>query len=217
MSQRREVAGSGVAQALPDLVPVRHVEEAGDHVAAQRAECLGLEDGGPDGDEEHHREQRRKEAPSSTEPEVAQRDPVGALAFGDQQQRDQIPGDHEEHLHAEEAAGQPVAVRVVHHHRRDGERSHAVESREVRDPTDVDAVVGSRFHPGRGERGHGSSSIAEAGSPPASCRRSCNRPATTPFVLQSRWTGPPESERKRGWSGRGDQAGASSAPSINAA
>ncbi len=203
MPQRREVTCSGVTQALPDLVPVGHVEEARDHVAAQRSQCLVLENGRPDGDEEHHREQRREEAPRSAKPEVAQRDPVGPLALGDQQQRDQVPRDHEEHLDTEESAGQPVAVGVVHHHRHDSERPHPVESRKIRDPADVDAVVGNRFHSGWGERGHGSSSIAEQVAPSVSCRPSHDSPFTTTFALHFGWTGSSESARKRGWGGDG--------------
>jgi hypothetical protein len=153
--ERGEVAGGGVAEALPDLVPVGHVEEPGEDVAAQRSECVVPEDRRPHRDEEHHGEQRGEQTPRTAQPEVAQRDPVGAFAFGDQQQRDQVPGDHEEHLDAEEAARKPVGVGVVHHHRHDGERAHPVEARQVRDTTDVDAVVRRRFHPGRGERGHG--------------------------------------------------------------
>ena len=172
MSQWREVTGGGVAETLPDLVPVGHVEEPGQHVAAQCTERLVLEDRRPHGDEQHHREQRREQTLGAPEPEVTQRDLVRALAFGDQQQRDQVAGDHEEHLDAEEPAREPVAVGVIHHHRHDGERAHPVESRQIRDPTDVCPVVRDRFRPWRRERGHGSPSIAEAIAPATSYRRS---------------------------------------------
>ena len=46
----------------------------------------------------------------------------GALVLADQQQRDQVARDHEEHLDAEEPARQPRRVGVVHHHREHGER-----------------------------------------------------------------------------------------------
>ena len=172
MAQWGEVTCCGVPLSDPDLVVVRHVEQAGDHIAAQLPERLGLEHRGPRDDDRHHREQRRQQAARPAHPELPQRDAIRALPFGDQQQRDQVAGDHEEHLDAEEATGQPVAVGVVHHHRDHGERAHPVETRKVRDSTDVRGVLAfDGLTPGRGEGRHGGSSIAEDAVRTASSRR----------------------------------------------
>ncbi len=163
MPQRGEVAGRGVAETHPDLVPVRHVERSGEHVAAELAERVAFERGRPDRDEQHHQEHRRQEPPGPSQPEVTERDPVVALALGDQQQRDQVAGDDEEHLHAEEAAREPRVVGVVDHHRDDGERPETVEAGQVRHTTDLGAVaLGDSGDPRQGGGRHRPSSITES-------------------------------------------------------
>ena len=160
--QRGEVAGRGVAEAHPDLVPVRHVERSGEHVAAELAERVAFEHRRPDRDEQHHHEHRGEEPPGAAQPEVAERDPIVALAFRDQEQRDEVAGDHEEHLHAEEAAGEPRVVGVVDHHGHHGERPETVEAGQVRHATDLGAVaLGDVVHPRRGLGRHRPSSITE--------------------------------------------------------
>ncbi len=162
VTQRGEVAGRGVAETHPDLVPVRHVERSGEHVTAELAEGVAFERGRPDRDEQHHHEHGGEESPGPAQPEVTERDPVVALAFGDQEQRDQVTGDDEEHLHAEEAAREPRVVGVVDHHRDDGERPETVEAGQVRHATDLGAVaLGDGDCPRWGGGRHRPSSITE--------------------------------------------------------
>ncbi len=137
VAQRREVPGRAVSLPDPDLVPVRDVEQPAQHVATQFAERVRSEDRRVRDQHEHHHEQRREQPASTPHPEMSEMDAAGALLLGDQQQRDQVATDDEEDLHAQEPAGQPLTVGVVDHHRHDCERAHAVESREVRDTTDV--------------------------------------------------------------------------------
>ena len=137
VAQRREVPGRAVSLPDPDLVPVRDVEQPAQHVATQFAERVRSEDRRVRDQHEHHHEQRREQPASTPHPEMPEMDAAGALLLGDQQQRDQVTADDEEDLHAQEPAGQPLTVGVVDHHRHDCERAHAVESREVRDTTDV--------------------------------------------------------------------------------
>ncbi len=136
VAKRSEVERRGVAGADPDLVPVGDVAEAGDDVAAEQTERLALEDRGVDHQQNEHEEQRRQEPPGAAQPELLQVDAAALLVLADQQQRDQVAADHEEHLDAEEATGQPAVVRVVDHHGDDGHRAHPVETRQVRQARD---------------------------------------------------------------------------------
>ena len=69
--QRRELVRRRVAGTGPDLVPVRHVEQSGDHVAAELAEGVAFEQRGPDRESDQQREQRRQESPGAAHPEAA--------------------------------------------------------------------------------------------------------------------------------------------------
>ena len=64
-------------------------------------------------------------------PEAAQRDRRRAAELLGQQQRDQVAADDEEHLDAEEPAGEPRHVGVVQQHGDDGDRPQAVEAGQV--------------------------------------------------------------------------------------
>ncbi len=164
MPQRRELVRRGIAGTGPDLVPVRHVERRGDHVAAELAEGVAFEQRCPDGECDHHREQRRQESPGPTDPELLHVDGRGPFLLRDQQQRDQVAGDDEEDLDTEVTAGQPVRVCVVHHHRDDRDRPHTVEARKVGDPADGVARRTSSHTRGRPRRS------SRRGSRCVSCR-----------------------------------------------
>ena len=57
-----------------------------------------------------------QQAAGAAHPELAQADGAGALLLRHQQQRDQVPGDDEEHLHTEEATAEPAVIGVVDQH-----------------------------------------------------------------------------------------------------
>ena len=154
VAQRRPLTGGGVSLADPDLIPVRHVAGPGEHVTAQLTELVAFEQRGEHGEQPHHHEQRRQEAAGPAQPERLEVDASGPLVLPDQQQRDQVAADDEEHLDADEPARQPVAVGVVHHHRDDRQRPHAVEPRQVGDPRDRRSRSG-RDLPQRRLAGHG--------------------------------------------------------------
>ena len=167
VAQRGEVVGRRVAGARGDLIPVRDVEQSPDDVAAQLPERILFEERCPDAQEQQHHAERREEPPGAPDPELDQVHGSGALLLRDQQQRDQIPRDHEEHLDPEESALQPGAVGVVDHHRDDGERAHSVESGQIGDLADliglscgragrVCGVDGHRFSHSRRRRVRGS-------------------------------------------------------------
>ena len=129
VAERSEIGAGAVAGPDPDLIPVRDVGGAGDDIAAELAERVGLEQRDPHREQEHHHEQRRKEPPESSDPEVLEVDRAGAFVLGDQQQRDQVARDHEEDLDAEVTPAEPGAVGVVHHHGHDCDRPQSVEAR----------------------------------------------------------------------------------------
>ena len=88
-------------------------------------------------DDREQREQRGQQAPGATQVEQSQRDPAGLPALGEEQRRDEVAADDEEHLDAEEPAGRPAdlvpADEVVVEHD-DGEhrdRAQAVEPGQV--------------------------------------------------------------------------------------
>ena len=181
VAQRGEVARRRVPLPHPDLVPVGHVREPGDDVAAELAERVATEHRGERREQHERRQQRRQQAARPPEPELAQTDAPRPLVLADQQQGDEVAADDEEHLDAEEPAREPRVVGVVHHHGDDGERPQPVEAREVGhaadrpgrgrggDPLD-DA---HRLEPGAAspsDRLTSGWSAASAGARPGSCR-----------------------------------------------
>ena len=131
VAKRREGACCGVPLAHPDLVPVGHVAEPGENIAAQPGQFVAFPDPRVRDQQDEHEEQRRQQASRAASPELPQADPARSLVLTDEQQRDQVAADHEEDLDAEEPTRQPLVVGVVHHHRDDGERAHPVEARQV--------------------------------------------------------------------------------------
>ena len=133
VAQRDERLGRGVALADEDLVPVADVQQTG-HEVATRALAHGRVEGRDVQHQRgHHHVQRRQQASAAAQPELAQVHTAVALVLTDDQQRDQVAGDDEEHLHTEEPAPQPRVVGVVDHHRDHRDGAQAVEARQVRD------------------------------------------------------------------------------------
>ena len=91
------------------------------------------------------REKSREEPASAPAPEAEQVYAARAAApFGEQQRRDEIAADDEEYVDADEAATKQADLGVVKENGRDGERTQAVDRRNVgeksRSPTS-DGVV----------------------------------------------------------------------------
>ena len=127
-----------------------------DNIAAQLTEGVAFEGCSPHDDEGHHRGDRWEQSAGPSDPEVAQRDPVGTFTFGDEKQRDQVARDDEKHLDTEKAPGQPRRVGVVHHDRHHRDGAHPVETGQIRDATDPGVEAGrDRLTVRRGEGRHG--------------------------------------------------------------
>ena len=115
-----------------DQVPVRDVGQRRPDLAGELGGVLAVE-------QQHDRRDRRPAAcrrrraaagPGAVQKLRSEIVAVAAVLLG-QQQRDQVAADDEEHLDAEEAAGQPRHVGVVQQHGDDGERPQAVEAGQV--------------------------------------------------------------------------------------
>ena len=122
-----------VRDAVDDVPPVLAVE-AEREVAAEPPEILVVEDRDDEPGDEHHRDQRGPQATDPPDPEVPQVDALARLRLGEQQARDQVPADHEEHLDAEEPAAQQrsIGAVVVEQHRDHRDRAQPVEPGEIR-------------------------------------------------------------------------------------
>ena len=62
-------------------------------------------------------------------------DGASAFVFADQQQRDQVTGDDEEHFDPEKPALQPRMIGVIEHHRNDSDGTQTIEARQIRKTT----------------------------------------------------------------------------------
>ena len=120
-----------VARAGRDLDPVGR--------EGQRAEDLppDVDDqvvvGHPRGDGAHHDadDEGGDQPPGTPGPEPAEGDPAVSEGLTLEQRGDEEPGDDEEDVHPEEAAGEPRGVEVVDEHRPDGEGAQPVEAVEM--------------------------------------------------------------------------------------
>ena len=72
-----------------------------------------------------------QQAAGPAEVELADVDAAAVAVLGEQQRRDQVAADREEHVDAEEPARHPGDVGVVQQHGADAERAQAVEARDV--------------------------------------------------------------------------------------
>ena len=131
--QRRPLELVEVGRAAQDEVPVHRVGQGGEEVTLEAGQLLPDEQDADQGDGEQQCEHRGQEPSGPAEPEVLQPDGPVAPVLAEQQHRDQVAADHEEHLDTEEAAPQPRGVAVVDDHRDHGQGAQAVQPREVRD------------------------------------------------------------------------------------
>jgi len=130
VERRRLAEHVPVADLGEHPLPVGHVAQRGQGVVPEaRPLHLGRE---PQHQRAHacqQHEQGGQQAPGPAGPEAAQPDPAEAVVLGDQQRRDQVAGEDEEQVDAEEAALQPVEVEDDHHG--DRQAPQAVQRRLV--------------------------------------------------------------------------------------
>jgi len=91
-------------------------------------------DGVGDQDERTHHDQRRRQAPDPTTEETPEGDRTGGLPLEQEQRRDQVAGQDEEHVDAHVPAFEDGVAEVVHHDGQDREAPDPVERGSVLQP-----------------------------------------------------------------------------------
>ncbi len=132
VAERNERLVGRVPLSDRDLVPVADVEDAAGEVAPGASHRRSPEQGHEHCHPGEHHEQGRQQPAEPASPELAEVDPTSTFVLADQEQGDEVAADDEEHLDAEEPAGEPCVVGVIDHHRHHGERPHPVEPRQIR-------------------------------------------------------------------------------------
>ena len=127
---RGEVVGAGA-----DLEPVRREGDGAEHLAPDADEQVALaEPGEQHGCRDAH-EERRQQPAGAAGPEAGQ---VDAVPVARRSRTSSVvmrkPGDDEEDVDPEEAAGQPRRVEVEDEHGGDGQGAQAVEAGEAAGP-----------------------------------------------------------------------------------
>src|SRR5215213_1843103 len=134
LEQRRTSDGLEVRLLAEDQIPVGHVPESSEYIAAQSRYLTGQEDyGESQGDHEQHVE-RGEEPPRAPQPESLQVDATPLAPLREQERGYQVAANNEEDLDPEEAARDPGQLRVVKEYGDDGERAQAVQARTVTQP-----------------------------------------------------------------------------------
>ena len=129
--RRRRTELGEVGDVLEDEPPVAGVEDPGQDIAAHGGELVPVEQGGPPDGHEHHHEEGRQQTSGPADPEVLQPDPLVTSVLGHQKVGDEITGEDEEDLHAEEPAEGPPEIQVIGDDRQHGDGPDAVQSGEV--------------------------------------------------------------------------------------
>jgi len=140
VQQRRRVGraelGAEVVAELDGEAPVDDEEADGDGVVAERLLRQGRQQP-VRGDEGDHRDERGggQKAASAPGPEGSQRDGARAMELFQQQAGDEEPGQHEEHVDADEAAGElsQPEVEQEHQHHGDGPQAFHVGAKVLDD------------------------------------------------------------------------------------
>ena len=130
--ERRGVAQSiEVRNVLGNLPPVVEEQQRRQDVGAHLGEHHVVKDGAQRASHHHNGYHGGDQATDAANPEALKVDAAGLSDFVEQQARDQIARKHKEDRDAEQAALSPREVEVIEHHSDDGERTQAVERRNV--------------------------------------------------------------------------------------
>ena len=111
--------------------PVGNPEERGDGVLAHCCDGPGREQLAQRDDRHRHHDQRGQQPSGPADPEPGQVYPAGAAEFVEKQRGDQESAQHEEHVDADESAGDAGDASVVGQHQCDGQRADAVQRRDA--------------------------------------------------------------------------------------
>ena len=127
--RRREPAEVGGVR--PDQVPVAEVPGGGPDGSAQIGEPGPVRDRDPGRDHRQHDEQSGQQAAGAPQPEIAQPHLPVRAELAQQQVRDQVSAEREEHPDAEQAARRPAELFVKGNDGQHGQCPQAVEAGHV--------------------------------------------------------------------------------------
>ena len=134
--QRRGCGGlREVVAPSQDHPPVRDVEQRRQPVTAKRPQLLGGQQrAGPECNDREHEQEGRQQPSGAATPERHQRDAPALLPLGEQEARDQVAGQHEEGVDAQEPTAGPGHPSVERQHGQDGQPAQPVEGGHVGGP-----------------------------------------------------------------------------------
>jgi hypothetical protein len=122
-----EVVGAAV-----DHAPVGHVSEGAERVPAQQPDFdRGEQPAEHDHDGDEHGQQSGQQPAGPAGPEGAEPDAPATDALDQEQRRDQVAGEHEERVNAEEPTRQPADAAVEEQYPGDCQGAHTIQSRPV--------------------------------------------------------------------------------------
>ena len=127
LQRRRGVALREVVRVAEHEDPVGRPEEGGDRVVAHGGDRVGREQLAQHDDRHHHDDQRGQQPSGAAHPKPGQVNRAGAAEFVEKQRGDQESAQHEEHIDADEPAGDTGNAAVVGEHQRDRQSADAVQ------------------------------------------------------------------------------------------
>ena len=111
LERRRRVEQRPVVLAAEDAAPVRDVADRCERVTTDAGELVGLgEHQAVQRDSDEQPAERGQQATGAAGPEPSERDVPVLAGLGQEQRRDEEPGEHEEEVHAEVPTGEMTAV-----------------------------------------------------------------------------------------------------------
>jgi hypothetical protein len=114
------------------LPPVARIRHGAENRWAQRGTLSGFEQAHRRGDRDQHEGERGQQPARATLVEPAEPDATVFAVPGDKQVGDQVPAEHEEDIHAKEAAGNPRQSLVERQYCQDSERTDPIKPRYPR-------------------------------------------------------------------------------------
>ncbi len=115
--ERRASDPAEVRAVVADQVPVGRAAEGGEQVSGEPVRVIVCDHRNDEHERAKEEQQRGREATNPANVVPPPVDPAGAPVLGEQDRREQISRQHEEHLDPEETARQAGGERVIQQHR----------------------------------------------------------------------------------------------------
>ena len=131
VERKRWCEAREVRAVIRDREPVVDVEHGSEHLFAHGAELRGVEERDPHADHGEHHEESRKQAARAPHPELTQPELAVPAPVAQQEIRDQVAGEREEHAHAQHPAAGARNVDVVDDDGENRNCANPVQARHV--------------------------------------------------------------------------------------